>query len=329
MTRALLLLSCSCLAMAQSPAPADWRFAQPDADIKMSVNLQAVMKSDGVAKAIERIKAQAKDNTAQVDMVAAMLRTVDRVSVSGIQRGSNDVDVLAEVTGSFDPQIIAGFFPSTGAAKVKVVAPHTILIGEGDTFAAALDRLNGPPVEDTSGLAQSDIWIDAGASFLAKQQSGQQAPPMLKDLRGVALGLTLSDAPVFDLVLTEADDAGAASLLQTVQAMTPLLASQPNTAALMKNLNLSQDGARLRLHLVVPPEVVAQIQQQAAAAASSSAGGLPPQLAPLLGVLGIGGNAANGQSKPAAGAAPAPPQNDGAVKIYGLDDGPKEVPAPK
>jgi hypothetical protein len=333
-TRALLLLSCSCLAMAQSPA--DWRFAQPDADIKASVNLQTLLKSDPVAKAIDQVKAQYKDNAAQIDLVLAMLRTVDRVSVSGIQKGPNDVDALAEVTGTFDPQLVTGFFPSTGSAKVKVVGPHTILIGEGDSFNAAVDRMggSGPAAVAADDLANSDIWIEAGANFMAKQ-SGQTLPPMFQDLRDVALGLTFSDSPVFDMVLTSSSEDGAQKLLGTLNILNSAAAGSPQAAGLAKNLKLVQDGAKIKMHLVIPPEAVAMIQEQAKAAASG--GNVPPQLAPLLGMLGLGGASAAG-THPAVGASAPPrpngaiapaPQNGGTIKIYGLDDGTKEIPATK
>jgi hypothetical protein len=89
----------------------------------------------------------------------------------------------------------------------------------------------------------------------------------------------------------------------------------------------------VRMHMVIPPELVAMAQQQAMAASA----GLPAQLAPLLGGLGIGGSAAASKSaagpkpasspKPAAVATEPPAQNGGKVKIYGLDDGTKEIPA--
>jgi hypothetical protein len=125
-------------------------------------------------------------------------------------------------------------------------------------------------------------------------------------------------------VLTTADDAAAATLLTTLQALTPFLAAQPSTAAVAKNLNLTQRGSELRMHLVIPPEVVAMAQQQATTAMKD--GGFAGQLAPLLGAFGIGpsSNPAPGRLTP-----PPPARHDGSIKIYGLDDGPKEIPAPK
>jgi hypothetical protein len=330
-TRALFVLGCCSLAAAQSPST-DWRFAQPDADIKISVNLQALLKSDAISKAIEQGKAQAKDKAGQIDFVIAMLRTIDRVSVAAHQKGPNDMDVLAEVTGSFDPQMIAGFFPSTGKSQVKVVGPHTILIGEGDSFLHAIGRMSG---SDASGpgdeLEQSDIWIGGNVALLA-QQSGQPMPPMLQSLRTFSMGLTLSAAPELNLVLSAADDAGAGQILMTVQMMAgPLLMATPEVAAAGKAISFKQDGSKVRMHFVVPPELLAMAQQQAL---SASGGGFPSQFAPILGSFGIGGASAPAAPTkpptrtPMPGSAPAP-QNGGKILIYGLDDGPKEIAAPK
>lgn len=335
MTRSLLLLGFCSLAMAQSPAPGltpfssspvDWRFAQPDADMKIGINFQALLKSDAVAKAIEQGKAQAKDNAAQIDFALAMLRTIDRVSVSAHQQNTNDMDVLAEVTGSFDPQLITGFFPSTGKSQVKAVGPHTLLIGEGDSFAHAVERMSGAPAPTpTNDLQQSDIWIQADAKMFA-QQSAQPMPPMLQNLRGLAMGLTLSESPVVDLILNTTDDAAANGLLQTLQLMSgPMLAAaSPQLASVGKALTFKQDGSNLRMHLVVPPEALAMLQQQAASAGD----GILSQIAPMMGGLGIGGAAAS-TSKPPVHSAEPPPQNGGKIKIYGLDDGTKEISAPK
>lgn len=323
MTRALLLLSFCSLAIAQSSvssSASDWRFAHPDADMKMSVNVQALLKSDAFAKGVEQAKTQAKDNAMAIQMGIAMLQGVDRLSVSLRQKAPNDADVLAQVTGSFDPQFIAGMFPSTGKSQVKVVGPHTILIGEGDSFTQAAARMSGSAAPASGDdLEQSDIWIQVSGAMIA-QQAGQQGSPMMKDVRGLSVGLTFGEAPVVNMVLTAADAAGAATLLGTFQAMTPLLAAYPASAAAAKSLSLKQDGSKLRMHLVIPPEVVAMLQQQAASAASS---GGTTSFSPMT-LLGLAPS-----SKLVPPPPPPPAQNGGKVMIYGLDDGTKEIAAPK
>ena len=326
----LLLLGFCSLAPAQTPPQTDWRFAHPDADMKVSINLQALLNSPAIAKAIEQSKAQAKDSAMQVELVLAILRQVDRVSLSARQKTPKDMDVLVQVTGSFDPQLIAGFFPSTGAGKVKVVGPHTLLIGEGDSFAQAAERMSADaapaPAQD---LEQSDIWIFASSSFLAQQTAAAdggatQMPPVFKALDDLSVGLNFGDAPEVNLLLTAINEAGAGEMLRTFQDGVAQLAQlNPMASAAAKALSLKQEGSKIRMHYVVPPELVAMAQQQAAS------GDLSTQLAPLLGNLGLGGfGGASRAKQPVRGNAPEPPpQNGGKIVIYNLDGGPQEVPA--
>jgi hypothetical protein len=337
--RILLVLGFCSLALAQAPVTpegTDWRFAHPDSDMRLSVNLQALLNSPAIAKAIEQGKAQAKDNAMQVDLALGMLRTVDRISVSARQKaapatkvstnGVPDMDVLVQVTGSFDSQLIAGFFPSTGTSKVKVVGPHTILIGDGDSFARAAERMSvaaAPVAHDD--LDQSDIWLSASSSFLERQAGGvsSQLPPGFQNMRGMSMGLNIGEAPEINVLLTAADAAGASEMLKIMQDAMGQVAPMAGPAA--KALSMKQDGAKVRVHFVVPPEMVAMAQQQAAS------GGLPAQLAQLLGSFGLGGFGPGTPSKPPARviAPEPPPQNGGKIVIYGLDGGPKQIPAPQ
>jgi hypothetical protein len=201
-----------------------------------------------------------------------------------------------------------------------VVDPHTLLIGEGDSFAAAEGRLSGPAVLGDE-LEGSDLWVSMGSDFLArqiKQQAGQAMP--LPGMRGISMGLTLGtgEAPEVNMLLTAIDEAGAGEILKTLQtAMGQVALTTPTAGAAAKALSLKQDGAKIQVHYVIPPEMMALGQQLARQQAAS--GALPSQLAPLLGMFGMGG-AGKSPNTPAQ----APP-TDGVIKIYGLDGGPKVI----
>ncbi len=334
LSRSPLLLGFCSLALAQAPPQADWRFAHPDADIKVSVNLQALLNSPAIAKAIEQGKSQAKENAMQVELALGMLRQVDRASISVRQKTArdNDMDILVQITGSFDPQLIAGLFPSTGAGKVKVVGPHALLIGEGDSFAQAAERMTGAASSAPSGdLEQNDIWIFARSSFLNQQMAAAsppgkgaiQTPPALKGLGDLSVGLNFGDAPEINVLLAAVDETAAGEMLKTFQdGVSQLAQLNPAAAVAAKALSLKQEGSKIRMHYVVPPELVAMAQQQAAS------GDLAAQLAPLFGSLGGGFGPGSNPKPPVSISRPEPPpQNGGKIKIYGLDDGPKELPA--
>ena len=320
MTRALIFLGLCSIAVAQ-PAAVDWRFAHPDADMKLGINLKSVLNSSLVTKAIEQAKAQAKDNGPQIDLVLGMVRTIDEVSVSLHQKGPNDADVLAELSGAnFSPQLIAAFFPATGKAVAKPISAHTLLIGEGDSFTQAMERTNaGAPIPGDD-LQQNDIWLDVGPALLAQQDSNPQLPPFLKGIKGVALGLMLSDSPKVDIAVTAADSASAGTMMTALQQLAPMLAASAGGAGANVAPKFQQDGSRVKMQVTIPPELITMLQQQAASGTAGAMPGLPPQLSSLLSSLGLGGGAKPDAKPPA-------PQDGGKVIIYGLDGGPKEIPA--
>ncbi len=310
-TFAVVLAAFSALSPVQ--AQTDWRFAHPDADLRLSVNLQALMKSPLVQQALRQAEQQAGPNGAQVQMILGLLASVDRIAVSARQAPgaapNAKPDALELVSGSFDPKSILGFFPPGGITRVQPVGPRSILIGEGPAFTQAVERLGRPAGTRTPDeFEQSDIWISGGPGLM---KSAGQAPPAFRSLRAFSLGLSLGAAPELNMVLQAADTAGATELLAGIHELMAKSIPAPQAAMLEQALQMVQDGPRVRFHFMTPPELIQAAQEQAAS------GSLPPQLQGLLGIFGMGGGAS--------AAAPQPPANGGKIMIYGLDGGPREV----
>src|SRR5689334_8576540 len=104
-----MLLGLVCVARAQTPA--DWRFAHPDADLRLSVNVQAVLRSPAFAAAMKQSQAQMpKEQQAAVQQVLGLVSTIERISISARQKTvPKDSDVLVLVSGSFDPKTVQQF----------------------------------------------------------------------------------------------------------------------------------------------------------------------------------------------------------------------------
>jgi hypothetical protein len=113
----------------------------------------------------------------------------------------------------------------------------------------------------------------------------------------------LGAAPEMNVILGAADSNGAGQMLRAVRQMLG-----PAGQA----LDGKQDGAMVRLHLLLPPEMMRFAQAQAAS------GSFAEQIQPLMGLLGL--PSSSGPAK-----APPLPANGGKIMIYGLDDGPREV----
>jgi hypothetical protein len=301
-----MLLGLVCAARAQTPA--DWRFAHPDADLRLSVNVQAVLRSPAFAAAMKQSQAQMpKEQQAAVQQVLGLVSTIERISISARQKTvPKDSDVLVLVSGSFDPKTVQQFFPSKGTSQVRQIGPNALLIGETASFAAALRRVEGPASTFHNEFEQSDIWLDVGPRILT-QPHNAQTPPAFRNIQAISLGLNLTESPELNLSLRATDAASAQQMLTGIQALMALAVPAPKESELLNTaLQMRLEGDRLRVHFVAPPELMRAAQQQAAS-------GAIPQLELLRGMLGL-------SSAPAK-----EPDTGGKIVIYGLDGGPREV----
>jgi hypothetical protein len=329
MTRMItLLLLLATGVHAQIPAT-DWRFAHPDADIRASINVQTLLKSPMIAS----LKEQApKESQAQIGMAVAMLSTIDRVSISARQTApgagntgaGSDSDVLVLISGSFDAQFLQSML-GAGGPQVKQVDPHTVLLGQGLSFTQALARLSGTAAAASKNdeLEPSDLFIDGDLTRLGQQQ-GQSAPPPLQNVQRFSLGMNMGENVDLSLILTATDAADVQLLMKTFHDLMAQGGTTPEMASMLaKALDMRQDGAKLRVHFVPPPEMIKAAQQ--AASGGDPTGGSLASIQPLLNMLGMGGGPA---ATPAKTTEP-PPANGGKIMIYGLDGGPKEVKPPQ
>jgi hypothetical protein len=331
MTRMItLLLLLATGVHAQTQTQTDWRFAHPDADIRASINVQTLLKSPVIAAMKEQAP---KESQAQIGMAVAMLSTIDRVSFSARQTApgagntgtASDADVLVLISGGFDAQFLQSML-GAGGPQAKQVDPHTVLVGQGPSFTQALARLSGKAPDGASSndeLEPSDLFIDGDLTRLSQQQ-GQPTPPPLQNVRRFSLGMNMGENVDLSLILTTADAADVQLLMKTFHDLMAQGGTTPEMASMLaKALDMRQDGAKLRVHFVPPPEMIQAAQQ--AAAGGDPTGGSLASIQPLLNMLGMGGGPAATPAKPTE----PPPANGGKIMIYGLDGGPKEIKPPK
>jgi hypothetical protein len=323
---------------AQVPAT-DWRFAHPDADIRASINVQTLLKSPMIAT----LKEQApKETQAQINMGLAMPSSIDRVSISARQPDlqgaglsqaggigvASTSDALVLISGSFDAQFLQSML-GAGGPQVKQVDPHTVLVGQGPSFTQALARLAGTAAAASKDdeLEPSDLFIEGDLTRLSQQQ-GQPTPAPLQNVRRFSFGMNIGESVDFRLTLTAAEPSDVQLLIKTFHDAMAQAGTTPEMANMVaKAMDMRQDGAKLRVHFVPPPEMI-KAAQEAASSGGDPTGSLA-SLQPLFNMLGMGGGTPAGPAATPAKSPEPPPSNGGKIMIYGLDDGPKEVKAPK
>ena len=321
--RSLALVSCLLIgsaAFAQVPAQPsqDWRFAHPGATLVGGFRVKAVLDSPLVNTLIAQATAKDPSAGAMVGMMRSAIGGVTeiRFSVRDMGKGQNP-DVLALVTGVVDDAMAGAM--TQGKTTVHRIDANTLLLGEGQSLEEAVARLSKPAtglqaraLDRSKALANHDFWL---AGTLPEVPS--MTIPMLDSLRGLALGISLQN----DLRVEVALDMNSAKMAEDlVSSARRSQAQQPGLGAALQS---EVDGSTARFRFAMPGDQVIQAVQQGMAN-----GGAP---SPLAGILGSSlGSGALPTFKSSAPRPDAPADPKGTIKIYGLDEGTREIkPEPR
>lgn len=323
--RSLALISSFLIAstvFAQAPAQ-DWRFAHPGATLVGGFRLKAVLNSPLMNSLI----AQATTKDPSTGMMVGMIRsavggvTEVRFSVRDMGKGK-EPDVLALVTGVVDDAIAGAITQGKPQDKTEVrrIDANTLLIGEGQSLDEAVARMSKPAtglqaraLDRSKTLADHDLWI-AGTI----PEIPNMTIPMLESLRGLALGISLQSDLKVEVAL-DLDNAKTAEDL--VSSVRRSQVKQPGLGAALQS---EADGSTAHFRMMLPGDQVIQAVKQG----MEQNGAAPSPLAGLFGTS-FGSEAlptfkSSSNSLTPAPAAP-PKQKQGTIKIYGLDEGTREI----
>ena len=286
----------------------DWRFAHPGATMVGGFRVKAVLDSALVNTLIAQATAKDPSTATLVGMMRGALGGISEVrfSVRDMGKGQNP-DVLALVSGATDDATARAL--AQNKATVRRVNANTILVGEGQSIEDAMIRLSKPAtglqaraLDRSKGLSNHDFWI---AGTLPEIPA--MSIPMLDSLRGLALGISLQSDLRMELDL----DMNTAKMAEDlVSAARRSQVQQPGLGAALQS---EADGSTARFRFSMPGDQVIQAVQQGIAN-----GGAQSSLAGLLGE-----SLPTFKSTSPKPDAPANPK--GTIKIYGLDEGTREI----
>ena len=294
-----------------TPAPTqDWRFAHPGATLVGGFRIKAVLNSPLVNKLISEATAKDPSSGMMVGLVRSAVGGVTEVRFSLRDMGKGkDPDVLALVSGQLDEAMVAAM--AKGKAGVHRIDANTLLLGEGQSLEDAVARLSKPAtglqaraLDRSKALADHDLWIAGTLPEIPGMST-----PMLDTLRGLALGISLQS----DLHIELALDMDSAKTAEDLVSLARV--SQKQQPGLGAALQSDVDGSTARFRMTLPGDQVIQAFKQGI---DQGAGGPSP----LAGLLGQ--SLPTFKSTTPAPAAPPKPKQ-GTIKIYGLDEGTREI----
>ncbi len=215
---------------------------------------------------------------------------------------------------------------------VAVLDEHLVLLGDEKSIYRAIDRktsgvkLQGGPIFARAKelSAANDVWIvvrDVAGDI--KKASGPGAA-FASEIEGLDFGLAARDAFNLNIALTTKTEAAAQMFAQLISsqlqsAITTKMDDQQAAEAL-KRITISANGNTMQVQIAMSKEElldnIRRMQEQRA-----NGGVRPAGHRPALGVTTT--------ASAAVPAVPPAPPKPRVIKIYGLDDGEKEIPLDK
>ena len=337
-----------------------WEFGHPDAKLMMGIDLKGLRESAAGKAVRDQWKAQ-PEQIGPAALAMGFLEQVDRIFISSPalqpvasrtavkttpgQRAvpqvaaKNNPPFLMAVEGSLPVQQLLAFLPGTSHryhdvdifrgtktedASIAALDARTILVGDEKSVESAIDR-HGKGLAPASPLlkraealaANHEIWIIAEDSLSNFQPQGADganplAAKLASQIKGLDMGLSVRDGMQFELALATENEAVASQMAQMMSgplsAMMLTQSGHPETAEMLKRLHVDTDSAHVRMSFALTADELAQQIKtaQASMAARAQAGTQPTAPRPMV----------RTQPKPA---------TPGKVKIYGLDEGVKEI----
>jgi hypothetical protein len=328
----------------------DWRFAHPKPDLLLSLNLGNIVRAPFLRESLEQSLSMTSDaDQAKLDAILKMVGSVDRVQISLMADArsaqmKSDPDFLILITGNLDPfvRLMLMQQPKDNTMASREIAPNAILLGKATAVDLAARRMSGaaaPFIADD--LSSSDLWIagDTGLLRSAANSSlggvgggGAALPVGLNTLKRFALGLNFRDPVQLNMNLSMLNEEEARKMLGMYQLLVSQAADTPEAAELVRAAKVNVQGAEVHFRFSASVSMLqAQMKKSGLASGAVSADARAGALATLMGRFGMGSSSASQAAAPIAPSiAPAAPRPaSGKIMIYGLDDGPREVGAPK
>lgn len=328
---------CSLLLSAQSPArdkpQKDWRFAHPDALLVGSIHPKALIESPVIEEVLKQSgskDASAAQTMAMLNLAKGLLSGIDEVRFSLVQTagesGKSKTDIVALVDGHFEEGILGLMTASQATTPDKAtfrrIDPNTLLIGQGASLEAAAQRmtqsepkLRSRAFEGTETLVSNDFWISGRVPenpFALLTDSmpfpGGLKPPstpdLSKNLRRIALGISLREGIDGELVLQTATAEMAEAL---VKEMLTSIEQKPNPVSRL--IGARADGTTAHFTLNLSRSLTLEAIHTAMTQRQSLAVNTNPQ--------------------PLDPPKPLVPVKTRTIVIEGLDEGPREVALPQ
>jgi len=316
---------------AQQPAPLTWELGNADATVLLGADIRSFRASQAGQSFNSQMQQTQKAGPMMFPFTGfQVLSDIDKIFLSSpgnkTAASKENPPFLLVLEGTFPEDHLRLFRsgPIHLYRAIKIYGPskstnpslaipdeHTILVGEEKSIRDAIDRHGrktgapSPLLERAAALAaKNDMWLIARDSIANLQSAGVAVNPMAAEVEGVEAGISAQDGFVLELSIDTKTEAAARQLAQLLssQIETALATKldREQSAILMRSFRISSEGNRMALNFSLSKDELEQRMREM-------------------------------QSSPRAFTSPSPaptPRSNTprTVKIYGLDEGVREIP---
>jgi len=335
--------------------PSFWRYAHPEAKALVGIEWRNIVNSPFG----EQMRRQIKEAGVEAAGGLEILDSIDRVFLStpGNKTGrpNEQPPGVIAVQGRFDLARLREMAKAHGASGkpyksvelltlskdrgtnlvMALVNSQTIVLGDLASVRAAIDqRAAADPGLASSELYRravelaetNDLWVVARTRLteLTNQQMAQS--PLLNAVESVEAGLSFRDGMGVQVNLGTNSDEAARHLAAGLQMLLALTGSwqqeRPEAAAIMRKLRIQPEGSRVQMAIHIDQKEMENGLRELRASWKAEPGGNVDVRAAVQGGESIS------PSGPEMASVNKPPRKK-VIRIYGLEEGPREVPYQK
>lgn len=326
-----------------------WELGHPDAKLMIGVNLKSLRESP-VGQTFRSEMGARTPPMGQAGMALGFLEQIDRIFISSpavspprmrtaAKAGPvENPPFLVVVEGTLPVQQLLAFLPGStqryrsvdvfrGAKptdpSIAMLDTQTVILGDHSSVLAAIDRRGNAaaPATATSTRAKQlastyDFWVLATDDLSKFQPASANLPAaMASDTKGVDLGFTVRNGLQMEMGITMSSEETAMQLLQLFSKQLALVRAQdPEMANATQKLQMGTQGSQLRASISLSKDEFEQyVRKFRDARVTAGTPFAPP------------GTASSPRAVQPRTTNPPPPP-PGKVRIYGLDEGVREIP---
>lgn len=330
-----------------------WDLGHPDAKLLIGINLKNLRESE----LGQMFRAQMNARSAPMGpagMAMGFLEQIDRVFISSpalsspsnsaprLKTGAKaaprqDPPFLVIVEGALPVQQLLAFLPGSSHPyhsvdvfqgvkptdpSIAMLDTRTVVLGDNKSVLAAIDRRDHSAASESATLARArqlasthDFWMVVTDDLSKFQSASANFPSQFtSEIKGIDMGMSAHDGFRFEMSMTMATEGAATQLVGMLTAQMAMAQMQnPDLAEAASKLQMGSQGNRLQASIALSKDEFGQYIRKFQDARASARAASPrpvPQSGP----------------PPAQRTTNPPPPPPGKVRIYGLDEGVREIP---